>query len=440
MRCNSRPVQRQRHNYTTVWEQTSYVGVVPIARCGDVSRPQTQTTAISASQAALDAWRKIIAIVGGNWRPNLARGSDLELQYLRTIVRLRTDPIEASERRFAELMKADPTAFHAVEEHAGILDRMGQRDTAVAEYESARRGRQLIRRGMPDRPFFTRHRTTSVAEIDGYTKVLRAGASNEGVFPYVARGHAYLATRRPRLALLDYDEALKRAPQEAGLLLARGEALAALGRYGEALQALDQAVASRPQDPEALGSRACVRLVLGLVEEADADWSRQLELLPPERHAARASVLLRLANYDRALNELDRAIDRDAGDPYLQLYLLTALRRLGHPIRARTEPVTTWPGPLIALHHGTLHPSDVLAAADNPERRAEALFQLGIWSYEHDRAEAGRRWRQAVAIASPDTIEHTAARHEIERLGIDPQPIGRGRARGKETTMMAASR
>ncbi len=392
---------------------------MPIARCVDVSRLQTQTTEISASQAALDAWRKIIAIVGGNWRPNLARGSDPELQYLRTIVRLRTDPLEASERRFAELMKADPTAFHAVEEHAGILDRMGQHDAALAEYESARRGRQLVRRGMPDRPFFTRHRTTSVAEIDGYTKVLRAGASNEGVFPYVARGHAYLATRRPRLALLDYDEALKRAPLEAGLLLARGEALAALGRHAEASLAFDQAVARCPRDPEALGSRAIVRLVLGRVAEADADWSRQLELLPPERHAARASVLLRLAEYDRASDELERAIERDCGDPYLQLYLVMALRRLGRTIRARTDPATTWPGPLIALHHGTLHPSDVLAAADNPERRAEALFQLGIWSYAHDRAEAGRLWRQVAEIAAPDTIEHAAARHEIERLGME---------------------
>jgi tetratricopeptide (TPR) repeat protein len=410
------------------------------ARCLDVSRLQTLTNAIAASQAALDAWHKIIAMVGGNWRPSPERGTDPELRYLRTIVRVRTDPLEASERRLAELVAAQPTAFHAVEEHGSILDRLGQRDAARAEYESARRRRQLIRRGMPDRPFFTRHRTTSVAEIDGYTKVLRAGASNKGIFPYVARGHAYLTTRRPRLALLDYDEALKRAPQESGLLVARGEALAALGRHREALQALDQAVASRPQDPEALSSRAFVLLALGRVAEADADWLRQLELMPRERHDVRACVALRLANYDMALVELESAIGRNPADPYMQLYFLTSLRRLGRSVQPRVDPVTVWPGPLIALHDGKLCPSEVLAAADNPERRAEALFQLGIWSYDHDRAEAGRLWRQAAEIAAPDTIEHAAARHEIERLRIDPPPISLGRATEKETNKMAISK
>ena len=215
----------------------------------------------------------------------------------------------------------------------------------------------------------------------------------------MARGHAYLATRRPRSALLDYDEALKRAPQETGLLMARGEALAALGRHREALQALDQAVGSRPQDPEALGSRAFVLLALGRIAEADADWLRQLELLPRQRHDARACVLLRLANYDMALGELERALERNPGDPYMQLYFLMSLRRLGRSVQPRVDPltvwpVTVWPGPLIALLNGTLCPSEVLAGADNPERRAEALFQLGILSFDSDRAGAGRLWRQ----------------------------------------------
>ena len=255
----------------------------------------------------------------------------------------------------------------------------------------------------------------------------------------MARGHAYLATRRPRSALLDYDEALKRAPQETGLLMARGEALAALGRHREALQALDQAVGSRPQDPEALGSRAFVLLALGRIAEADADWLRQLELLPRQRHDARACVLLRLANYDMALGELERALERNPGDPYMQLYFLMSLRRLGRSVQPRVDPltvwpVTVWPGPLIALLNGTLCPSEVLAGADNPERRAEALFQLGILSFDFDRAGAGRLWRQAAEIAAPDMVEHAAARHEIERFRPDLQPINpRSRLRGRRT-------
>lgn len=330
--------------------------------------------------------------------------------------------------------------FPALEEHGRILDRLGQRDAAIAEYDAARRGRQRLKQGMPDRPFFTRHRSTSVAEIEGYTNVLRADSSKKGVFVHVARGHAYLALRLPRLALLDYDTALRLAPKETGLLVARGEALAALGYHREALQALDRAVAERHQDPDALSSRAFVRLAVGRVAEADADWSRQLELLPPERHEARACVLLRLANYEMALNELERAIERKPGDPYLRLYFLTSLRRLGRSIQAESAAIETWPGPLIALHQGKLDANEALQRADNAERRAEALFQLGVLVYDHDRAEAGRLWKQACEIAPPDAIEHAAARHEIERLRIVPQPISRGHATERETILMAVTK
>jgi tetratricopeptide (TPR) repeat protein len=388
----------------------------------------------------LGTWRWLIAAVGGNWHARPEQGSDPELWYLRTSLRARTDPLEASERRFAKLLQAHPTCFPAMEEHARILDRMGQRDAASAKYELARQGRRIVRRGMPDRPFFTRHCSTSVAEIEGYTNVLRADSSKKGVFVHVARGHAYLATRHPRLALLDYDAALRLAPRETGLLVARGEALAALGRHGDALQALDQAVAKRGQDADAFGSRAFVRLALGRVAEADADWSRQLELLPLDRHEARACVLLRLANYGMAANELQRAIEKKPGDPYLQLYFLTSLRRLGRAIQPASAAIDTWPGPLIALHQGKLDASEALQRADTPERRGEALFQLGILAYDHDRAEAGRLWQQAAEIAAPDTIEHAIARHEIERLRVVPQPISRGQAMERETILMAVSK
>jgi len=404
-----------------------------------VSRLQTLTltNVTSASQVALDAWRRIIAAVGGNWCANAGRGSDPELLYLRAIMRVRTDPLETSERRFAKLLEAHPTSFQAKEEHGSVLDRMGQRDAALSEYDSARRERQLIRRGMPDRPFFTRHCATSVAEIDGYTTVLRAGTSRRAIFAHVARGHAYLATRRPRLALLDYDEALRRAPHETGLLVARGEALAALGRHVEALQVLDRAIAARAQDPEALSSRACVRLALGRIAEADADWSLQLKLLPPERTAARASVLLRQANYELAAGELERAVERTPGDPYLRLYYLTALRRLGRSFPPGFVLMDSWPGPLIAFHQGKLGANEALQRADNPERRAEALFQLGVGAYDHDPAGAGRLWAQAAETAAPDTIEHAAARHEIDRLHSVRQPVSFGRTAEREAILMA---
>jgi tetratricopeptide (TPR) repeat protein len=384
-----------------------------------VSRLQARTDGLVAlvSQAALQAWRRMMGIVGTDWRPRPDQASTPELCYLQAIVRLRTDGLDASERLFAKFLEAHPTAFYAVEEHAAILDRLGWRERAVAGYERARTGRQLLKRGMPDRPFFMRHRTTSVAEINGYTNVLRAGSSKRGAFVHVARGHAYLATRRPRLALLDYDMALKLRPDQTHLFVAKGEALAALGHHAEALAALDRAVAARPQDADALGSRAVVLLALGRIAEADADWVRQLELLPRERHDARACVWLRLANYEMALDELAQAVERSRGDPYLHLYYLTAARRLGVPVQPGFSAMDVWPGPLISLHEGKLGANEVLQRADTPERRAEALFQLGICAIGGDRDEACRSWRHVVETAGPDTIEYAAARHEIEKLG-----------------------
>ena len=390
-----------------------------------MSRLQARTDGLVAlvSQAALQAWRKLMGVVGANWRLRPDPGSTPELSYLQAIVRLRTDDLEASERRYAKFLEDHPAAFYAIEVHAAILDRLGRREQALASYEQARTARRHLNRGMPDRPFFMRHRTTSVAEINGYTNVLRAGPSKRGAFVYVARGHAYLATRRPRLALLDYDMALKLRPDQTHLLVAKGEALLALGRAAEALAAFDRAVAQRPQAADALGSRAVVLLALGRIAEANAGWLHQLELLPRERPEARACVWLRLANYERALDELEPALERSAADPYLQLYYLMAARLLRVPVQPGFSVTDVWPGPLIALHQGTLTAEEALQRADTPERRAEALFQLGVCAFGRDRDEACRSWRQVVESAGPDTIEYAAARHEIERLGMVSQSI-----------------
>ena len=397
----------------------------------------TDLLAGSASRTALEAWHRIIRVVGLDWRQRPDQGSHPEVRYLQAFARVRTDPPEASERRFAKLLEAYPASFYALEEHAQVLDRMGQRDAAVAGHELARKYRRIAGRGMPDRPFFMRHRTTSVAEIDGYTNVMRAGASKKGVFAYVARGHAYLATQRPRLAILDYEVALRLAPSKTDLLIAVGEALAALGRHGEALRTLDRAVAARPHDPDALSARAFVLLALDRLAQADADWLRQLELLPREGHGARACVLLRLAQYERAVKELEQAIERQPRDAYLQLYYLTSLRRMGRRAEPKPPPIDIWPGPLIGLHNGTLCPDEALKRAGSPERHAEALFQLGVLAHDHDRLEAGRLWRQVAEIARPDTIEFAAARHEIEGLDTVSPPISDGRATQRGTPMMA---
>ena len=64
-----------------------------------------------------------------------------------------------------------------------------------------------------------------------------------------------------------------------------------------------------------------------------AVWTLAACSRPPARQAAaRACVLLRLADWQAALAELERAIAAEPGEPYWRLYRATALSRLGRPV------------------------------------------------------------------------------------------------------------
>ena len=133
--------------------------------------------------------------------------------------------------------------------------------------------------------------------------------------------------------------------------------------------------------------------------------------------ASRACVALRLADYEKALPELERALEKEPRDPYWQLYRMTALRRLGRPLPESLPASEIWPAPLLRLHVKTAPAKELLDQADTPQQKAEALFQLGVLALPDDPAEARRRFDEVVSNASPSMIEYAAARHELARLG-----------------------
>ena len=253
----------------------------------------------------------------------------------------------------------------------------------------ARKLRGEVRAGAPDRPFALRRRGRFGAEILAYSSVLES--VKRRALPFVARGNAYLADGKPRQALADYQQALRLKPDMPEVIALRGEALSMMKRYREALEAFDTALTVRPKDAEALSGRAVARIALGRIDEANGDWRRQLELVPAEQPAARACVALRMAEYAVALPELERAVAKEPNDPYWRLYRLAVLRRLGTPVEsADTAPSDPWPGPLFALHAGRMTGVEVLRRADTNERRAEALFQLGVAAWAVNRVAALR--------------------------------------------------
>ena len=368
----------------------------------------------------LGTWRRAIDRIGIFHRQDTFKELGVDALYLRARMKARAGDLKLTERQFADVAAMAPTFTPALEAHGEALDMLGQSELARSKYDIARRLRSQVRRGAPDRCFVLRNRGPFTSDIIAYTAVLQSGPAKRRALTYIARGNAYLATGCAKLALLDYGFALRLHPDLHEVTALKAEAQTMLRRYRQALSAFDTALAARPQDAEIYSGRAIVHLALGRLDAADADWRRQLELLPPERASARACVLLRLADYEAALPELQQALEKEPADPYWQLYRLTSLHRLG---RTAGWPCfdgaagDAWPGPLLTLHAGQLSGDDALKRADNEGRRAEALFQMGVVACPRDREEARRRWEQVVDTASPALIEHAAARHELTRLG-----------------------
>ncbi len=336
--------------------------------------------------------------------------------FLRARALARSGAFDLAAPLFGQAVDLDPTFDEAWEGWGEALDALGERSLALEKYETARRLRAGLRPGAPDRHFVLRQRGHFTAEILAYDAVVRSLAKN--TLPYLARGNAYLVTGQAEQALADYERALRLKPGIPEITALKGEALAMLGRHSDALQAFDTALAARPNDAEILGGRAIVRIALGLVGEADADWRRQLQLLQG-RPSASACVALRMADYGTALPHLEQALVKEPGDPYWLLYRLAARCRQGEPLDATSIPaVDAWPGPLLALHAGRMSVAEVLKLANTDGRRAEAAFQFGVLAVAQDPKAAGAHWQEIIDRSGPSLIEYAAARHELARPQI----------------------
>jgi len=371
------------------------------------------------AEATLEAWRRTVSRLGSTSCFPPYNEKDVEQLYLRARANAHIGELEMSAQQFAAVSRMAPSFADAFQGHGEVLDRMGRSELASRNYDIARRLRQMVRPAPPDRCIVLRHRRTFASDIAAYTSVLRSGPSKQRALTYLARGNAYLASGRAKLALIDYGFVLRLAPKPEVVAL-RAEALSMLGRYEEALRPFDAAIAARPQDAEMHGGRAIARLALGRIGLADDDWRRQFELMPLERAAARACVLLRLGDHAAALPELRWAMDKEPSDPYWRLYHLTVMRLLGHTAGFQDLEAVggeSWPGPLLALHAGRLSVDEALKQADNAERRGEAMFQIGVACHKRDREEARRWWASVVEVTGPSAIEHAAARHQLVHCG-----------------------
>lgn len=303
--------------------------------------------------------------------------------------RMRRGETEAALGEFDQALKLLPNYAEAVAARAESLDMLGKIDAARPEYERARKLWAGQRPGAPDRSYLFRQRGRFTFEVDSYELALLRVKT--GSFPHLACGNALLAQGHPEEALKCYDRALKIKQNDPDLTALKGEALSMAGRYRQAIEAFDFALAANPKAPETLNARGIARLGLGDLDGANADWRRQLELLPAAEAAARACVALRLADYAAALPELEKAVAHEPNELYWKLYRQTALSRLGKPADS----------------------ADLLPVDAHP---AEAAFQKAVAAAAIDRESARAHWRETIELGPVSLVEVCAAHNELSRL------------------------
>ncbi len=363
----------------------------------------------------LENWSRKLDQLGDHQEPEATEVETGEAFYLRARTMARAGKFRHAASLLARATTVAPTFPDAFEAFGELLDMAGESDLASSMHVTHRKLRRAIRRAAPDRAFVLRRSGRFADEVAAFSTLV-CHVDNRA-FPYLALGSAYLAQGAARKAYANYIVALRYKPGDLDLINLKAEALSMMGRYDEAVTTFGHVLENRAEDANALSGRAIAYLALGQVANATADWRRQLALLTSDRASARACVALRLADYAAALPELERALEKEPNDPYWSLYRLTALQRLGRRISTSCPQVPeNWPAPLTALHHGRMSEADVLQQAESRERRAEALFQIGVLSLPRDRAHARHCWRLVVDQSAPALIEHAAARHELALL------------------------
>ncbi len=345
-------------------------------------------------------------------QPDLEFVEDL---YMRSRTTARSGEFEKAASMLAEATMLEAKLPEALEAYGDLLDVAGQSDLGISIHQERRRIRSRQKMAAPDRPMPLRQTRQFAAELAAYSTTARY--VGDRAFVNIALGNAFLKRGLPHIALTHYNLVRHLKPNCSSSFTLSGVASFMMGAYDDALKSFDLALARNAKDVDAWGGRAMVLSAQGHVAAAAADWQRQFALLPPERASARACVALRAGDYASALPELLRAIDREPGNLYWQLYRLTAALRLGLSIDEFAPAVVEeWPGPLIALHAGRISQDELMEQACNSGRRVEALFQLGVLAWQGDRQKAREFWRQVTLESDPVLVEYAAANAELARL------------------------
>ncbi|MEZ5899736.1 MAG: tetratricopeptide repeat protein [Hyphomicrobiaceae bacterium] len=148
---------------------------------------------------------------------------------------------------------------------------------------------------------------TEALKDTGLANDRRAGLLNDRAVALAKSGEA-------KLALEDYNAALKLFAEYPPAYNNRGNLLVSLGQYQEAIKDYDRAILLAPRYSAAFSNRANARLKLGQQQQAIADFTRAIELAPQSAPPLSGRGLAHLAEGKphAAIRDFSRAVNADA--------------------------------------------------------------------------------------------------------------------------------
>jgi lipoprotein NlpI len=231
--------------------------------------------------------------------------------------------------------------------------------------------------------------------------------ANEVTRAYYNRAVAQHASLNLRAAIVDYDEAVRRAPGEANFLLGRGQAWHDAGNDANALADFDRAIRLNPTHEMAYVRRGVVRFSLGRYAEAAADFEESLRTHPSDGYR----VLWRHISLAKA----------GRADP------------LEFQANAAKPDPNTWPAPLLRFYQGRATIDEIRQQAGRGNERAqsaqrcEASFYLGVYEQLQNNLPHARGYLQDAVNNCPKNFsEFAGAMAELHKLPpAPPQPTRR---------------
>ena len=156
--------------------------------------------------------------------------------------------------------------------------------------------------------------------LDYYTKAINLDPDNsEGMNDYIyrLRGMTHTKLNEKKLAITDYDTALKLNPENIYALGDSGLAKSKFGQYEAAIEDFDKALKRKPNDPGLLFHRGKIKYDSNQHEAAIEDFDKALEIY--EHHALslyyRGKIKYDSNQYVAAIEDFNKALKRESNDP-----------------------------------------------------------------------------------------------------------------------------